>query len=146
MNKNEKQAKLLPADINNILDKYGHLLQSYTGYRSITQFVMQALLNYNWPGNIRELKNVIKRLIVFSEQGTIKIEDLPFEVHESTEGKILDSEHSQLSLKEQLQKNEREIITRGLRRVRGNKKQCAGNLDITRATLYNRMRVLDIDI
>lgn len=114
----------------------------------ISQSVMQALLNYDWPGNIRELKNVIERLVVFSEQGTIKLEDLPFEVHESKEGKILDSYsgHNQLSLKEQLQKNEKEIIMRELRKVRGNKKQCAENLDITRATLYNRMRMLDIDI
>src|SRR5690625_1697340 len=47
----------------------------------MSQPVMQALLQHDWPGNIRELQNVVERLVVFSDNGTIKIEDLPFEIN-----------------------------------------------------------------
>src|SRR5699024_11313286 len=46
----------------------------------ISQPVMQALLQHDWPGNIRELQNVVERLVVFSDNGEIKLEDLPFKV------------------------------------------------------------------
>lgn len=120
----------------------------------ISQTIMQALLQYDWPGNIRELKNVVERLVVFSEDGEIKLEDLPFEVDEFI--KSADRNRKQISdfsnmndnrpLKDQLEDYEREIILRELKSVDGNKLECAKNLDITRATLYNRMNRLGIEL
>lgn len=116
----------------------------------ISQDVMQTLLNHSWPGNIRELKNVIERMVVFSDNGEIKLEDLPMEfekVHSSSmsENKPITNEPSTLPLNDQLENVEKEIIIRELKNTNGNKLQCAKNLGITRATLYNRMNKLNID-
>lgn len=116
----------------------------------ISQSVMQALLHHDWPGNIRELKNVVERLVVFSEAGEIKLEDLPFEVdgmaQTQTEYEPKNSTNDHRSLSERLQEFEKDIINRELKKESGNKLQCAKNLQITRATLYNRMNKLDIKV
>jgi len=119
----------------------------------ISQETMQALLQHHWPGNIRELKNVIERLIVFSENGEINWRDLPFynseaigESEATNEQLPLNSVHSNLPLKKQLEIYEKEIIIRKLAEVNNNKKVCAKKLGITRATLYNRMNRLGIDL
>ena len=120
----------------------------------ISQAVMQALLQHSWPGNIRELKNVVERLVVFSDNGEIKIEDLPTEMEEISQTTNVTQSiqpiqpviHEHLSLSEQLQEYEKDIILRELTRANGNKLLCARNLDITRATLYNRMNKLGIKL
>ncbi len=119
----------------------------------ISQTIMQALLQHDWPGNIRELKNVVERLVVFSDGGEIKKEDLPFEVdshtlsqnEEDVHHPSLTAKNDERPLKSQLEDYERNIILRELEKTDGNKLACAKNLDITRATLYNRMRRLNID-
>lgn len=115
----------------------------------ISQTVMQALLQHKWEGNIRELKNVVERLVVFSEDGEMKLDDLPFETnvphiqhHESPV--VTGSEHH--SLQERLHEVEKEMILKELNKVNGNKLACAQNLQITRATLYNRIKKLNITI
>src|SRR5699024_11162450 len=117
----------------------------------ISQEVMQALLSYDWPGNIRELKNVVERLVVFSEEGEIRKEVLPCEVDymaQASNGKGVNasifSEKETRSLAERLQELEREIILKELKKTNGEKLSCAKNLQITRATLYNRMKKLGI--
>ncbi|VDG98090.1 Transcriptional regulatory protein ZraR [Lysinibacillus sphaericus] len=121
----------------------------------ISQAVMQALLQHAWPGNIRELKNAIERLVAFSENGEIRIDDLPNEMEripQSTadEQVVLPSYQpsptEKLSLQEQLQIYEKDIILKELSKVDGNKLVCAKNLEITRATLYNRMNKLGIQL
>jgi len=117
----------------------------------ISQNVMQILLNYSWPGNIRELKNVIERMVVLSENGEIKMDDLPTELKKlnrssnSVDRDFFNGQTTSLSLNDQLQKFETDIIYRELKKVKGNKLQCAKNLGITRATLYNKMNKLNID-
>lgn len=120
----------------------------------ISQAVMQALLQHSWPGNIRELKNVVERLVVFSDNGEINIEDLPTEMEKTTPS--INLHHSvqpiqpisdgQSTLSEQLQEYEKDIILRELNKASGNKLLCARNLDITRATLYNRINKLGIKL
>lgn len=119
----------------------------------ISQEVMQLLLQHRWPGNIRELKNVIERLVVFSENGEIKKEDLPLDFEQSMVQKAMPvqptispriSDESR-TLSEQLEEYEREILVRELQRAEGNKQLCAKNLGVTRATLYNRMKKLNLN-
>ena len=120
----------------------------------ISQTVMQTLLQYSWPGNIRELKNVVERLVVFSENGNIRTEDLPIEMEGiSNSSKPVSSSipiqltvDENLSLDNQLQQYEKTILLRELNKVNGNKLLCAKNLEITRATLYNRMNKLGIKL
>ncbi|ASK64350.1 sigma-54-dependent Fis family transcriptional regulator [Virgibacillus phasianinus] len=113
----------------------------------ISQEVMQALLHYQWPGNIRELKNVVERLVVFAEDGEIKLEDLPFEpkaIHAANGTNKVFSDTTGRSLSDRLQVVEKDIIVKELEKVNGNKAVCAENLQVTRATLYNRIKKLGI--
>ena len=121
----------------------------------ISQAVMQSLLQHSWPGNIRELKNVIERLVAFSENGEIMIDDLPIEMKRIPQSTMTEndiprpyypSSNEQFSLNEQLQVYEKEIILKELSKADGNKLLCAKNLEITRATLYNRMNKLGIKL
>ena len=116
----------------------------------ISQKVMQTMLQYEWPGNIRELKNVVERLVVFSENGEIKLDDLPFETDSAKRMNGDNSistihENNGRSLNERLQEVERDLILKELEKVDGNKAVCAENLHITRATLYNRLKKLGIN-
>ena len=112
----------------------------------ISQEIMQSLLKHDWPGNIRELKNVIERLVVFSDGGEVLAEYLPFQT-----GKTLAANSSMGSfsgdsrpLHARLQDVEKEIILKELELAGGNKKECAKRLNVTRATLYNRLHKLGI--
>ncbi len=115
----------------------------------ISQTVMQALLQHHWPGNIRELKNVVERLVVFSEDGEIKAEHLPFGTDNlpAANGNVpYFNTNKNHSLKDRLEEVEKEIIRKELEKENGNKLACAKNLQITRATLYNRINRLGLEI
>lgn len=107
----------------------------------IPQEIMNALMSYSWPGNIRELKNTIERLVVFSENGELKLEDLPFEAPSKPKKSF---ETTQMKLNERLQEYEKEVLLSELKKANGNKIACAKKLGITRATLYNRINKLGI--
>lgn len=121
----------------------------------ISQTIMQQLLQHQWPGNIRELKNIVERLVVFSEDGEIQADALPFEIDTNVVEKTVTDEvlqsptymskHDARSLKERLEIYEKMILTEELEKVNGNKQLCAQNLQITRATLYNRLKRLGIE-
>ncbi|SIT71851.1 sigma-54 interaction domain-containing protein [Edaphobacillus lindanitolerans] len=117
----------------------------------VSQEVMQSLLKHDWPGNIRELRNVIERLVIFSDNGEIKADDLPAEIERITEPAVrekaeLPAKNGSGTLAEQLQEYERAVLVRELENAGGNKQLCASNLGITRATLYNRMNKLGITL
>ncbi|WP_089934298.1 sigma-54-dependent Fis family transcriptional regulator [Lysinibacillus sp. SG55] len=112
--------------------------------------IANVLLKYQWPGNVRELSNVIERLVVFSDEGAIHMEDLPTDILATMpkDEKLEVKRDFPLGteLNNQLEHYEREIILEQLAKVNGNKKICAKNLGITRATLYNRLKKLNIDV
>ncbi|WP_254901214.1 sigma-54 interaction domain-containing protein [Tuberibacillus sp. Marseille-P3662] len=114
----------------------------------ISQDIMQALLKHHWAGNARELKNVIERLIVFSEDGEIKRDEIPFDFDTpqtpSSSNPIEFNHNDSRPLNDRLLDVEKNIILDELEKVDGNKLQCARNLNITRATLYNRIKKLGI--
>ncbi|PJZ17835.1 sigma-54-dependent Fis family transcriptional regulator, partial [Bacillus cereus] len=110
---------------------------------------MHELLHYNWPGNIRELRNVIERLVVFATDGIIKQEYLPFHTTETLDNHtahslLLSNNHTILSLQEEMDEHEKKVIERALRILNGNKLECAKQLGVTRATLYNRLKKLGL--
>ncbi|WP_312474232.1 sigma 54-interacting transcriptional regulator [Neobacillus sp.] len=115
--------------------------------------VMQELLHYHWPGNIRELRNIAERLVVFATDGVIKKEYLPFSAGnvDLEKNRMISSnapeerDETILSLQEEMDQHEKKVIERALRIVKGNKLECAKHLGITRATLYNRLKRLGVN-
>lgn len=124
--------------------------------RPIHQFsqeVMQELLRHDWPGNIRELRNVVERLVVFATDGVIRKEYLPF--HSLPSNKEIDKGPEQypsnnidntiFPLQEEMDQHEKKVLEKALQVANGNKLECAKKLGITRATLYNRLKRLGIN-
>lgn len=117
--------------------------------RDLPSSIMHELLHYNWPGNIRELRNVVERLVVFATDGIIKQEYLPFHTNETLEietphSLLLSNNNTILSLQNEMDEHEKKVIERALRILNGNKLECAKQLGITRATLYNRLKKLGL--
>ncbi|WNC13600.1 sigma 54-interacting transcriptional regulator [Brevibacillus brevis] len=106
---------------------------------AISQNVMQNLLQYDWPGNIRELRNAIERLVVFATDGTIKEEDLPYSLQGGHKPSPPPLPGELISLQAELEAHERRVILRAIELENGNKQAAAKRLGISRATLYNKL-------
>ncbi len=105
--------------------------------QGISKEVSIAFQNYNWPGNLRELKNVLKRCVLLTTGTHIPIEVLPHEV--------LISKEKQEPLDFSTKNNEKQLIINALKETRNNKSKAAELLQITRKTLYNKIAQYAID-
>jgi two-component system NtrC family response regulator len=105
------------------------------GVYRIADRAMSCLINYQWPGNIRELRNVIERGVILSEGGVITENALPRELSLKAEG-----ENDFLSL----EAVEREHIAKVLACFGNNRTLAAGALGISRKTLYRKIREYSI--
>ena len=102
---------------------------------------MNALLNYSYPGNVRELENEVRRLAAQSEAGEVGLPDLdPKFREERVELALAESE----DLKEIVEKVERQVIERVMRKVRGNQSLGARLLNISRGSLIAKLKMYDI--
>ncbi len=108
--------------------------------KDIDYEAMQALLAYDWPGNIRELRNTIERATVLADGEVITIHDLPDKF------RTLDVEGvSTSSLRQALDEFEREYIRRSMLECKGNKEAAANKLGVDLATLYRKLKKLRIE-
>ncbi|PLX42943.1 MAG: sigma-54-dependent Fis family transcriptional regulator [Deltaproteobacteria bacterium] len=105
--------------------------------REIAPEAMDALTRYSWPGNARELMNVIERVAWNAKGPEISLEDLPAVV--LTNQSKPHSQEAPLSLAETVEAAERDLITRVLTLTGGNKKRAASILGIHRTTLYEKL-------
>lgn len=107
----------------------------------ISPEVLSRLESYAWPGNLRELRNVIRRAVLFSEGEDITLESLPIlsEKKREPENEIVVSLFSEPEM-------EKEKIIRALERVKGNKTKAARLLQIDRKTLYNKIHLYNIQL
>jgi len=106
----------------------------------ISSEALERLLSYPWPGNIREMRNVLERALIVSH-GAERLgpEHLPAEVGRRAAPA---SDHQPATLAEV----ERRHIERTLRRHGGNRTRAAEELGISRATLINKIKVYDLDV
>lgn len=112
--------------------------------------VMQALSDYSWPGNIRQLRNVIERLSILQENGVIQPEHLPSTIRSQHSVEAVPAYAPPVQPRPMPQPlyapapglagTEKERITAALERTYGNKKAAAELLGISRGTLYNKMK------
>jgi len=91
---------------------------------------LEKLKTYSWKGNIRELKNIMERMVILSDNAILTVEELPFEIKNSTF-----SNSTSLSLAEV----EKQHIERVLARTKGNKTEAAHLLNIGLTTLYRKL-------
>jgi DNA-binding NtrC family response regulator len=128
---------------------------------TVEEDARQRLLSYDWPGNIRQLINVLERAQILADDGEILIDDLPREVVNSACAAISDdaphvggsasesdrpisSTHSAGSCSDRLEDLERAHVLRILRENHGNKAQAARSLGIHRRKLYRMLERFNI--
>jgi two-component system response regulator HydG len=104
----------------------------------------KGILNkYDWPGNLRELKNVIKRMVLLSQDGTASIETLPDEMLFTVSGSLTVAPDSDLKAQNEI--NEKNLIQKTLHQVKYNKSKAAKLLNIDRKTLYSKIERYGLD-
>lgn len=108
--------------------------------------VILALTQYDWPGNIQELKNAIERCIILGEDEMITLEHLPPALQEQQPSLIQDVEAYNIKLKEKVAEvDEITLIEEALVKTAGNKSAAAKLLGISRGTLYNKMKEFELE-
>ena len=128
----------IPVLIKHYLDVFAK--EAGKNLKDIDYEAMQALLAYDWPGNIRELRNTMERAVVLADGDLITIHDLPDKF------RTLDVEGvSTSSLRQALDNFEREYIKRSLTENKGSKETAANKLGIDLATLYRKLKKLRIE-
>jgi len=113
---------------------------------SIAPEVLRALEAHHWPGNIRELRNVIERAVALSSGPTIQLEDLPPTFSDpgpSVSLKLADA-NTVSTLAESKDQAERDRIEKALERNGNNRLRAAAELGISRMTLYNKIHKLGV--
>ena len=98
------------------------------------------LSKYNWPGNIRELRNLVERMVVLCQTEIIDMENIPSHVRLSKSDMALISSNGSLTVEEM----EKEMIIKSLKKTDGNITKAADNLGMSRRTLHRKINKLGL--
>lgn len=107
--------------------------------------VLELFEKYDWPGNLREMKNVVKRSVLLTAGDVITLETIPPEMLESVRSLVKEKKETVYDLKALQETQEREMIVKTLQEVRYNKSKAARILNIDRKTLYLKMEKYGIE-
>jgi DNA-binding NtrC family response regulator len=104
--------------------------------------VLELFDAYAWPGNVRELRNVVERAVLFCKGSRIAIEDVPISVRSPSS---LGQKAEVISLSKAVERAEAEAIRVALAETQGRRAEAAELLGVTRKTLWEKMRHLDLE-
>jgi two-component system, NtrC family, response regulator AtoC len=132
----------IPMLVHHFLDRYAP-----DSHLQVTTAAMNSLLNYEWPGNIRELENCIARAITLGDRRVIDVSDLPpairSEQADSTGGALQDAASLSTTA---LAEMEKMTILRVFEQANGDKALAGRMLGISRATLYRKLKRYNIPL
>jgi transcriptional regulator of acetoin/glycerol metabolism len=124
-------------------------LQEQTEGRQLTMTpdLLKALEQYRWPGNIRQLRNVMRTMVALRNADTLGVEDLPPEIQQSRRlHPVVEYREKQESCLNPLMLAEREALLQVLEQARWNVSTVARQLGVSRNTLYRKLERLTIDL
>jgi len=130
----------IPTLINHFIKKFSK--DSHRVVERISHEALDLMMNYDWPGNVRQLENVIERAFALGVDETIEVVDLPPELRSMSEKDTIHDNNFNLV------ENEKVLITRALKRTKGNKAEAAKLLGINLTTVYRKVekyRITDTD-
>lgn len=131
----------IPLLVGYFLKKYGRKMGR--NIVNISDSALTMLLNYDYPGNIRELENIIEHSIIVAEGNTITKDDLPDYIPFTQSLPEPAHRSEEVSFKT-LSQMEEELIRQTLKKCRGNQTQAAKKLGIGRTTLIRKMKKFGI--
>src|SRR5688572_10614897 len=140
----------IPALVTHFLRKYNKRLNR--NVERVTDEALASLGRYGWPGNIRELENVMERAVLFAEGGVVTEDELPDAIREpestSKPPQTAMAKAPIGPLKEIVRQHteslEKDLITRALEETGGNVTKAARRLEISRKSLQNKMKELGL--
>jgi transcriptional regulator with PAS, ATPase and Fis domain len=138
LRKRKKDILMLSESFIRILNK-----QNGTSITGWDPRVEQAMIEYDWPGNIRELRNVWERAMVFAENGKVTMEDLPEYMLKKIGYESIVEEIDNMEGQSLLEKAERSAIFKALQQAKGNKTKACQLLGISRSVLYDKLKKYD---
>jgi two-component system, NtrC family, response regulator AtoC len=116
--------------------------------KTVSQEAMKMLMNYSWPGNIRQLENAIERAVALvGLRNIILPSDLPHEVQKTNSNLFISEIYipdEGVNFNTEVSCLERELILQSLKKSGGNKKQAAKLLNLKRTTLIEKLKRLDL--
>jgi len=128
----------IPLLVEHFLERFSLKMNKRIG--SVSPEVMDLLLHYPFPGNIRELENALEHAFVLCQSPQIKLEHLPEEMVE----KAKERKSSETNTNTPLEAAEKQALQRALESVGGNRKRAAKNLGISYVTLWRKMKKLSL--
>ena len=132
----------IPLLIEHFIKKYSELNEK--NITSIDHLALDKLMKYNYPGNVRELENIIEHAVIFCRSDRISINDLPIQVDVSYDKMILDPNNLENGYEEKLKYFETEMITEALKMTDGNQSAAARKLNISERHLRSRLERLGL--
>lgn len=115
--------------------------------KQVTEELMNIFVNYEWPGNVRQLKNIVERMVVLSEDNILDVKDTPnilLSGVNEIEQHMVDTNYSP-SLKEARDEFEKTFILKALQSTSWNVTQTARMLDMERTYLYRKIKAYDLE-
>jgi DNA-binding NtrC family response regulator len=131
----------IPLLVEHFIEKYNKRLG--LDVKSISKSAMSYLLDYSWPGNVRDLENAIQSALILVHDDTIRVEDMPLRIRgypEISDEINLSEQGLEDQVKELTEKIEKELIVKALDTCNQNRTNTAEMLKISRKTLFNKMK------
>jgi len=132
----------IPLLVANFIEKF-----SRDTRRSVQGFdreAMEALIAFDWPGNIRELENLVERMVILKGRGTVTLEDLPEKYRANTRNKpcveSVPLPIDGICLSSAVEEFENRLIIQALEKTGGNKKEAATLLNLKRTTFIEKLK------
>jgi DNA-binding NtrC family response regulator len=134
----------IPLLVQHFVEKFNQAKR--TNVNAMTPEVLEALVNYGWPGNIRELENMIERLLVLKRTGTLMLSDLPEKVSarftgdEEPKEQFIRFSDQGINLAREVEQYENRLIVEALRQANGITSKAAQLLQLNRTTLVEKLK------
>ena len=134
-----------PSDIPLLAEHFFHKIKmsNNSSIQGISNKAMKSLMEYSWPGNIRELRSVMEYAFVTCRKTILEPEDLPHNINNSI---TPDDQASTIKEKEQTEDTKKQQLLRALQEAGGNQSKAAQALGVSRMTIWKRMKKYGINV
>lgn len=130
----------IPLLLQHFLEEFNR--ENLKDIEGFTPDALEALTRYRWPGNIRELRNVVERMVVLARGDKLTVRDLPSEMREERGGSA--EAPVRVEGARSMQDAEKSMILQALKDQRGNRTRAAEQLGISRRTLHRKLNEYDL--